>query len=125
MLAHRTPGPAGATSAPASASAEPSATTPQTSEPAFPAPPKGAVVFSRPDGNDVLALGVVPGKRLLLQASVLGGQGEGVEGLDVSFGVGGKTLKGDPCGAGLLPGESAFVARCPRRSTSAWPARSR
>ena len=100
VLAHRTPGPADATSAPASASAEPSATAPQTSEPAFPAPPKGAVVFSRPAGNDVVALGVVPGKRLLLQASVLGGQGQGLEGLGVSFGVGGKTLRGDPCGPG-------------------------
>jgi hypothetical protein len=103
VLAHRTPGPASATSAAASASAEPSATTPQTTastEPAFPAPPKGAVVFSRPAGNTVLALGVLPGKRLLLQASVLGGQGQGLAGLDVSFGVGGKTLEGDPCGPG-------------------------
>ena len=83
VLAHRTPGPAGATNAPVGASAEPTATTattPQTGEPAFPAPPKGAVVFSRPAGDEVLALGVVPGKRLQLQASVLGGQGKGVGG---------------------------------------------
>jgi hypothetical protein len=103
VLAHRTPGPAGATNAPVSASAEPTATTattPQTGEPAFPAPPKGAVVFSRTAGDEVVALGVVPGKRLLLQASVLGGQGTGVEGLDVSFGLGGSTLRGEPCGAG-------------------------
>jgi hypothetical protein len=101
VLAHRTPGPAGATNAPVSASPEePTATTPQTSEPAFPAPPEGAVVFSRTAGNQVIALGVVPGKRLLLQASVLGGQGEGVEGLDVSFGLGRRTLQGDPCGPG-------------------------
>ena len=107
VLAHRTPGPADATSAPAGASAEPSATTPRTSEPAFPAPPKGAVVFSRPAGNDVVALGVVPGKRLLLQASVLGGQGQGLEGLGVSFGVGGKTLRGDPCGPGCYRAKAA------------------
>jgi hypothetical protein len=100
VLAHRTPGPAAATSAAPSATAEPVATTPQTSEPAFPAPPKGAVVFSRPAGNRVLALGVVPGKRLLLQASVLGGQGQGLEGLGVTLGLGGKTLKSDPCGPG-------------------------
>ena len=99
MLAHRTPGPAGATNAPTAPTAEP-ATTTQSSEPAFPAPPKDAVVFSRPAGNVVLALGVVPGKPLGLQASVVGGQGKGVDGLDVSFGVGGKTLTGTPCGPG-------------------------
>ena len=32
-------------------------------------------MFSRESGKNVLALGVVPGKRLLLQTSVLGGQG--------------------------------------------------
>jgi hypothetical protein len=102
VLAHRTPGPVGASSAPKSATAEPSAATPQTptNEPSFPAPPKGAVVFSRPAGSDVLALGIVPGKRPLLQASVLGGQGQGVKGLAVSFGVGGTTLRGTPCGPG-------------------------
>ena len=106
VLAHRTPGPAGATDAPVSASKEPTATTPRTSEPAFPAPPKGAVVFSRPAGAEVVALGVVPGKRLLLHASVLGGQGEGVEGLDVSFGLGGRTLQADPCGPGCYRAEA-------------------
>src|SRR3954453_13295870 len=100
VLAHRTPGPAGAANAPVSANAEPTATTPQTSEPAFPAPPKGAVVFSRTAGDEVVALGVVPGKHLLFQASVLGGQGQGMEGLDVAFGLGARTLKGNPCGPG-------------------------
>src|SRR4051812_24506326 len=103
VLAHRTPGPAGGTNAPGSAGAEPTATTTHANEPseaAVPAPPQGAVVFSRPAGDEVIALGVVPGKRLLLQASVLGGQGQGMEGLGVSFGLGGRTLKGDPCGPG-------------------------
>jgi len=72
----------------------------QTFKPDFPAPPKGAVVFSRPDVNDVLALAVVPGKNLRLQASVLGGQGVGVSDLDVSFRVGERAAKGEPCGAG-------------------------
>src|SRR5438045_1609817 len=64
VLAHRTPGPASATNAPVSANAEPAAATPSAkapSEPAFPAPPKGAVVFSRTAGDRVVALGVVPG----------------------------------------------------------------
>jgi hypothetical protein len=106
VLAHRTPGPAAATNAATASSGEP-ATTTRTSEPSFPAPPKDAVVFSRPAGNNVLALGVVPGKRLLLQASVLGIQGQGLEGLDVSFGVGGKTLTGKPCGAGCYRTKTA------------------
>ena len=105
MLAHRTPGPAGATNAPVSAGAQPSAAATTaaaqtTTEPSFPAPPTGAVVFSRPAGNEILALGVVPAKHPLLQASVIGGQGQGVEGLDVSFRVGGKTLRGEACGPG-------------------------
>src|SRR5206468_3733137 len=75
VLAHRTPGPAGATNTPAPASAAPANTVPAST--GFPAPPQGAVVFSRPYGNNVLALGVVPGRPLRLQASVLG-QGQGV-----------------------------------------------
>jgi hypothetical protein len=96
VLAHRTPGPAGATNTPpasATQSAEPAKRT-------FPAPPRGAVVFSRQDGSDVLALGVVPGRRLLLQASVVGGQGAGVESLKVSFHVGSNVSAARACGAG-------------------------
>ena len=69
--------------------------------PGFPAPPEGAVVYAREDGPDVLALGVVPqGGALLLQASVLGGQGHGVPGLRVVFTVQGERRVGTPCGAG-------------------------
>ena len=96
VLAHRTSGPADAASTPA-ASDTPTVTT---ADGAFPAPPQGAVVFSRPDGNDVLALAVVPGRRLALQASVLGGQGEGVSGLKVSFRVGREAADGESCGPG-------------------------
>jgi hypothetical protein len=105
-LAHRTPGPASATNAPtAPAASAGTTTTTQTtlttrSGGAFPVPPAGAVVFSRPSGSNVLALGVVPGKPLKLQASVLGLQGNGVPGLDVAFGVGSKTVRAAPCGPG-------------------------
>jgi hypothetical protein len=97
VLAHRTPGPVGATNTPAPSTAKQSGETTKT---AFPVPPQGAIVFSRQDGSDVLALAVVPGRRLLLQASVVGGQGEGVGGLNVSFRVGSNVSTGQPCGAG-------------------------
>jgi hypothetical protein len=67
----------------------------------FPAPPQGATVFSRQLGSDVLALGVVPRKGLLLlQASVIDGQGKGVSGLDVGLATQGSTADAETCGAG-------------------------
>jgi hypothetical protein len=67
----------------------------------FPAPPKGATVFARPLGADALALGVVPqGRRLLVQASVLGPQGSGVSGLDIAFSARNATRAGVACGPG-------------------------
>jgi hypothetical protein len=96
VLAHRTPGPAGATNTPTTAT---TASSPAPSS-AFPAPPDGAVVFSRPYGGNVLALGVVPGNPLKLQASVLGGQGNGVDGKEISFRLGSRTIAATPCGAG-------------------------
>jgi hypothetical protein len=67
----------------------------------FPAPPQGAIVFSRQLGSDVLALGVVPRKGLLLlQASVIDGQGKGVSGLDVRLATQGSTADVETCGAG-------------------------
>ena len=95
VLAHRTPGPAGAMNTPA-----PAAGSVDVGKPAFPAPPAGAVVFSRPWGINVLALGVVPGRRLQLQASVVGGQGEGVANLGISFRVGSTAAAARACGAG-------------------------
>ena len=102
VLAHRTPGPV------ASAAGPPEATPPTTAakEPAFPAPPKGAVVFSRQDGSDVLALAVVPGRTLGLQASVVG-QGGGVNGLRVSFRVGTRVTEAETCGAGCYRATSS------------------
>ena len=68
---------------------------------AFPAPPQGAVVFSRPLGSNVLALGVVPREgKLALQASVVDGQGKGVSGLDVAFAMQGRSADAEACGAG-------------------------
>ena len=97
VLAHRTPGPVAS-----SPVAAPQSTTgnSESGKTSFPVPPQRAVVFSRQDSSDVLALAVVPGRRLSLQASVVGGQGEGVEGLNVSFRVGSDVVAGQSCGAG-------------------------
>jgi hypothetical protein len=54
--------------------------------PTFPAPPVGAVVYSRRAGDHVLAVGVVPssaGKAASIRVSVVGQQGRGVSGLNV------------------------------------------
>jgi hypothetical protein len=67
----------------------------------FPAPPDGAVVYSRQLGSDGLALGIVPGRgSVLAQASVVGPQGRGVSGLAVTFEVQGATKAATACGAG-------------------------
>jgi hypothetical protein len=97
LLLHRTPGPVQVgSSAPAAPQAPArSPAPPRTSS--FPAPPSGAVVFSREDGPDALALAVVPrGSHVLAQASVVGQQGVGVNGLDVTFGA----TRAAACGAG-------------------------
>jgi hypothetical protein len=71
------------------------------SEPRFPGPPDGAIVYSRQLGSSGLALGVVPRRRsILAQASVVGSQGHGVSGLSVTFAVEGATKTASPCGAG-------------------------
>jgi hypothetical protein len=72
---------------------------------AFPAPPPGAVVFAREAGRDALAVGIVPGSPLRLQASVVDQQGNGVSGLHVHFSVlhGGDVFveaPAAPCGPG-------------------------
>jgi hypothetical protein len=67
----------------------------------FPRPPDGAVVFAREAGANALALGVVPRRHgLLLQASVVDGDGRGVSGLRVVFSAGGVRRVGTACGAG-------------------------
>jgi hypothetical protein len=79
----------------------------------FPAPPQGAVVFSRRLGSDGLALGVVPrGREVVLQASVVGEQGEGVAGLDIAFSAGAASANAETCGAGC------YRARIPTASAT-------
>jgi hypothetical protein len=70
--------------------------------PGFPAPPRGAVVFSRRLGSNALALGILPkpGGRMLLQASVLGPQGKGVNGLSIAFRLQEVRTAATPCGPG-------------------------
>jgi len=51
-------------------------------QPAFPAPPPGAVVLAREDGPYALAVAVLPGRA---QVSVVGQQGRGVSGLPVTI----------------------------------------
>lgn len=126
VLAHRTPGPAGATNTPA-AGGTPSGTTP-TAPPAtssFPSPPNGAVVFSRAAGSDVLALAVVPGRTLGLQVSIVDNERKGVDGLEVWFRVGSHVAVAESCGAGCY-GATATTKGAPdavavqvRGSTSA------
>lgn len=70
-------------------------------QPRFPAPPHGAVVFSRQLGSDALALGVVPQRgKTLVQASVVGPRGNGVSGLSVVFTVQGAAQAAAACGPG-------------------------
>jgi hypothetical protein len=88
----------------------PSAETVPTVEAGFPAPPQGAVVYSRQLGRNALALGVLPRPgEVVVQASVVGPEGDGVSGLDVTLGNGGQTASGRSCGDGcyrvVLPAE--------------------
>ena len=88
------------------------ATSPTTAA-VFPAPPPSAVVFFRQDGGSVLSLAVTPGRRLRLQASVLGPDGTGTNGLRVSFSVDGVGAAAAACGAGCYRG-ALVTARQPR-----------
>jgi hypothetical protein len=84
----------------------PSVETVPTLEADFPAPPQGAVVYSRQLGRNALALGVVPrAGHVVVQASVVGPEGEGVGGFDVTFGTGGQTTSGRSCGDGCYRAE--------------------
>ncbi|HEX7524913.1 MAG TPA: hypothetical protein VF327_01335 [Gaiellaceae bacterium] len=82
------------------------------SGPRFPAPPEGAVVYSRQLGSDALALGVVPRRgSVLVQASVVGPQGRGVSGLAVTFVVQRSTKAATACGAGCYRATLATKGR--------------
>ena len=129
LLLHGTPGPAQVGSSAPVASQAParSASPPRTS--GFPAPPSGAVVFSREDGPDALALAIVPrGGRVLAQASVVGQQGTGVNGLQVSFGSVAATTCGAGCYRATLPRPRAIDVNVARTHwlvalPSPWPPR--
>jgi hypothetical protein len=89
----------------------------------FPAPPRGAVVYSRELGSDALALAVVPGRGpALLQASVVGPEGDGVSGLEVAFAGGRAPAAATPCGRGCyrarVPLGDARTVRVDVRSPS-------
>jgi hypothetical protein len=72
-----------------------------TTQPTFPSPPAGAVVFSREAGSNLLALAVVPrAGQVLVQASVVGPDGTGVSGATTSFRVEGSQATGSTCGTG-------------------------
>jgi hypothetical protein len=87
------------------------------------------VVFSREDGPDVLALGVVPrGGSVLAQVSVVGPQGRGVDGLHVSVGRVAATTCGPGCYRATLPRSRALDVRVSRtrwlvQLPSPWPPR--
>jgi hypothetical protein len=97
------------TSAPASTDLS---TVPIAKRAGFPASPADAVVFSRQMGGDALALGVVPQRgKVLLQASVVGSQGEGVPGLSVGFTFQGAARKATACGAGCYRATLSTIGR--------------
>lgn len=90
----------------------PTPAAPTPSGPRFPAPPDGAVVYSRQLGTDALALGVVPHRgSVLAQASVVGPEGRGVSGLAVTFGMQGATKAATACGAGCYRATLAVKGR--------------
>ena len=77
------------------------ATVPVPDRPGFPAPPVGAVVFSRELGPLALALAAVPRPgHVLLQASAVGPDQSSVKHLDVAFTVQGSSKRAGSCGSG-------------------------
>lgn len=127
LLLHGTPGPVSAAPAALPVAAAPAPTRPVA--PSFPAPPPNAVVFSREDGPDALALAVVPrGGSVLVQASVVGPQGTGVRGLSVSFGGRRATACGPGCYRATLAHPRAIDLRAGNvrwlvRLPAPWPPR--
>jgi hypothetical protein len=111
VLLSRTPGPVQA--APLASAAPTTAARPPAKVPAaFPAPPDGSVVFARADGSNVLALAAAPrGRALLLQASVVGPQGKGVRGLDVSLTLDRRSAHAVACGAGCYTAQLPVTQR--------------
>jgi hypothetical protein len=83
------------------------------SDASFPAPPPGAVVFSRQAGRNALALGLVPrpGGVLRAQVSVVGPDGAGVRNLSPVVRVDRSTAAAEACGAGCYRATLRMRAR--------------
>ena len=93
-----------------SPSAPAAAAPPSSKSPTFPGPPPGAVVYARQWGGDAIALGVVPKQgHVLAQVSVLGPQGSGVSGLQVSLNGQAATACGTGCYSTTLHGAPPVV----------------
>jgi copper transport protein len=81
-------------------------------------PPRGSVVLGQEDGDLAVGLAVGAGRQLSLQATVLGGDGNGLSGLDITFRVrttaGETSAKASPCGSGCyrahVPGSGRPLA---------------
>jgi hypothetical protein len=80
-------------------------------------PPQGSVVFARESGELAVALAVQPGRPLRLTATIIDGNGKGVDGLDVELIAGrptsGASNSGRPCGRGCYT--TALPVRTPTR----------
>lgn len=86
---------------------------------AFPAPPRGSLVFARADRTDVLAIAILPqAHALLVRTSVVGQQGKGVRGLRVSLTARGDSAarsgRASACGPGCY--QAALALRSPPRA---------
>lgn len=107
VLVNAAPPRSQAQAASASSARPPSGVAPSTLAPggdAVTPPPPGSVVLGREDGDLAVGLAVAPGRQLVLQATVLGQDGGGVAGLDVTFRVQGTasetSTKATACGSG-------------------------
>jgi hypothetical protein len=97
---------------PALRTTAPAVETVPTAQADFPAPLRGAVVYSRQLGGEALAVAIKPGVgESLVQASVVGPDGAGVSDLEVRFVVAGRTVTARSCGAGCYRADLAIESR--------------
>ena len=83
-------------------------TRPETPQP-IDTPPRGATVLAGESGDRAVGLAILPGGRL--QATVLGSDDNGVDGLSVAFRANGRTLGSAPCGPGCYRAAGPLHAR--------------
>ena len=72
-------------------------------------PPPGATVLAGESGDRAVGLAILPGGNL--QATVLGPDDNGVDGLSVAFRAGGRTVGATPCGSGCYRAGGRIDAR--------------